>query len=113
MASTFATDADYERLTAAEVIAILPGLDAEGLQRVETRERSGKHRVTVLRRIATLQVASSATPINTAESRVPESTSSATPATAATIASSVAFSPAMDARTDTEKTSRWGIRRNI
>ncbi len=57
MESTLATDSDYARLTAAQVVVALPGLalDAEGLTRIEALERTGKNRVTVLRRIAALQ----------------------------------------------------------
>lgn len=62
MASTFRTPADYDRLTAVEVVAALPGLGADGLIRVEARERSGKNRTTVLRRIAELQVSSALRP---------------------------------------------------
>jgi hypothetical protein len=46
---------DYAKLTAAQVIAALPGLSAGELRQVEEREQAGKRRVTVLRRLAALQ----------------------------------------------------------
>lgn len=57
MASTFATDTGYERLTVKEVLAALPGLDSDDLDSIEALERSGKSRTTVLRRVAALRAA--------------------------------------------------------
>ncbi len=42
---------EYDDLTAAEILPLLPGLDADGLRWVRTRERGGAKRATVLNRV--------------------------------------------------------------
>jgi hypothetical protein len=85
MASTFATDADYQRLTAKEILAALPSIDAEDLDDLEVLERSGKNRVTVLRRIAALQAAPDANDAPPVAATDPDADEAAQPATPRTV----------------------------